>query len=122
MLHLYQVHLLLFESPSFFQTNKQQKTCKNAVGPTKFAAAKPESFGSISPRRGTRSRHGKFKDNSSSAVLSAVQGVEHQGSVILVKLLPLLLGDNEDIVKEEEVHLLFRSSFRKKSSVFDIRC
>lgn len=57
-----------------------------------------------------------------SAVLSAIQGVEHKGNFILVTLLPLLLGDNEDIIKEEEVHLLLRSSFRKKSSVFYICC
>lgn len=38
-----------------------------------------------------------------------------------MKLLPLLLGDDEDIVEEEEVHLLLRGSFGKKSSVFYIR-
>lgn len=41
---------------------------------------------------------------------------------VLVKLLPLLLGDDEDIIEEEEVHLLFRSPFREKSRVFYIGC
>lgn len=51
-----------------------------------------------------------------------MQGVEQKDDFTLVKLLPLLLGDNEDIIKEEKVHLLFRSPFRKKSSVFYVCC
>lgn len=41
---------------------------------------------------------------------------------VLGKLLPLLLGDNEDIIEEEEIHLLPGSPFREKPRVLYIRC
>lgn len=36
--------------------------------------------------------------------------------------LPLLLGDNEDIIEEKEVDLLFGRPLREKHSVFYIGC
>ena len=122
MLQMYQVHFSLNLLHSFQQASGQ-KICKNAVDAIKFAIPKPESFGFHFPQGEAHTTVTVIlEDSDNSAVLSVIQGVEHKGNSISVKLLPLLLGDNEDIIKEEEVHLLFRSSFRKKSSVFYICC
>lgn len=41
---------------------------------------------------------------------------------MVVKLLPLLLGDDEDVIEEEEVHLLLTSPSGEEARLLYIGC